>query len=148
MARRIGETWRNDEPDATCFGCGHRNERGLKLVFTRTGPRTVEATWEAEPHWCGAPNVVHGGIQAALLDEVMGVAGHCGFDAEGAEPFDLVTADFSLRYRRPCPAGVPLRLEGRVERVEGRDVFVTGEIRSAEGEVLTRAEARWRRLRA
>lgn len=148
MARQIGETWKNDGPDATCFGCGHRNERGLKMVFTRTGPLTVEATWEAEPHWCGAPSVVHGGIQAALLDEVMGIAGHCGYSEDGAESFDLVTAEFQLRYRRPVPAGVTLHLEGRVDRVEGRDVFIEGEIRDAGGEVLTRGEARWRKLGA
>jgi acyl-coenzyme A thioesterase PaaI-like protein len=144
MGPRIGETWRNDGPEATCFGCGHANERGLRLVFTRTGERTVESPFEAAGHWCGAPDVVHGGVQAALLDEVMGAAGHLAFDDE--PEVDLVTAEMSLRYRRPCPAGAPLRLRGEWVRSEGRDVFVTGEILDVEGAVLTRAEARWRRL--
>jgi uncharacterized protein (TIGR00369 family) len=144
MGRGIGETWRNDGPEDTCFGCGHANDRGLKLVFTRTGEGTVESAFQAAPHWCGAPDVIHGGVQAALLDEVMGAAAHCAFDGE--PEVDVVTAELSLRYRRPCPAGAPLRLRGQLLRAEGRDVFVTGEIFDGSGEVLTRAEARWRRL--
>lgn len=144
MDRAIGESWRNDGPDDTCFGCGHRNERGLRMVFTRTGERSIESRYQAEPHQCGAPGVVHGGIQAALLDEVLGTAGHLGSDGSR---FDIVTADFSLRYRRPCPAGETLVIVGELDRVEGRDVFVAGQIRNVAGEVLTEAEARWRRLR-
>ena len=146
MGARIGETWRNEAPEDTCFGCGHQNDRGLKLVFTRTGKHTVESSYEAAAHWCGAPDIVHGGIQAAMLDEVMGVAGLCGFDDEPDEDVNLVTVDFRLRYRRPCPAGETLLLHGELERIEGRDVFVTGEIRNASGKVVTSAEARWRRL--
>lgn len=148
MGRRIGETWANDRPEDTCFGCGHSNGEGLQLVFTRTGPHTIEARYEVAPHYCGAPGVVHGGIQAALLDEVMGTAGHCGFDDEPDGAVNIVTADFQLRYRRPCPAGVPLQLHGELQRVDGRDVYVQGEIRDLEGELLTTAEARWRRLRS
>ena len=146
MGREIGETWRNDQPEDTCFGCGHANDRGLRMVFTRTGKHSVESRFKAEPHLCGAPDVVHGGVQAALLDEVMGTAGHCGFDDEPDEAVDIVTVDFQLRYRRPCPAGQPLLLRGELVRVEGRDVFVKGEILEPGGEVVTRAEARWRRL--
>ena len=57
MDRAIGESWRNDGPDDTCFGCGHRNERGLRMVFTRTGERSIESRYQAEPHQCGAPGV-------------------------------------------------------------------------------------------
>ncbi|MBW2313230.1 MAG: PaaI family thioesterase [Deltaproteobacteria bacterium] len=148
MAVRIGETWRNDGPEDTCFGCGHQNEQGLKVVFRRVAADAVEARYEAAPHWCGAPDIVHGGIQAALLDEVLGAAAHCGFDEEPDGSVNLVTVDFQLHYRRPCRAGVPLLLRGELLRVEGRDVFVEGAIRDAEGETLTTAEARWRRLRS
>jgi len=146
MRKRIGETWRNDEPEDTCFGCGHRNPRGLKLVFTRTGPRTVEARYRAEAYLCGAPGVVHGGVQAALLDEVLGTAGHCGFDDE-PDDVNIATVDFELHYRRPCPSDETLVIHGELQRVEGRDVFVEGRIQDAAGEVVTTARARWRRLR-
>lgn len=129
-------------PDDRCFGCGHSNPQGLKLVFWPT-PEGVEAEYEAAESLAGAAGVVHGGIQATLLDEVLGVAIHV---AEGHGDHHYVTADFSLSYRRPVPTRQPLRVRGRCLRTEGRDVFVEGEIVSTSGDVLTRAEARWRRI--
>lgn len=133
----------NDGPEDRCFGCGQRNERGLKLVFRVGDDRRVEADYSAPDELCGAPGVVHGGVQAALLDEVMGMAAHAGAAVEG---LDLATVDFRLRFRRPTPANAPLKLRGRLLRVEGRDYFVEGEILDARGEILTRAEARWKRI--
>jgi len=132
-----------DAPEDLCFGCGQSNQHGLRLRFRTAEDGGVESDYEAPRLQAGAPGVVHGGIQATLLDEVLGVAAHRACD--GDDP-DLVTADFRLRYRRPAPTEVRLRVRGRVERVEGRDVFVAGEILSPEGEVLTTAQARWRRI--
>jgi uncharacterized protein (TIGR00369 family) len=132
----------NDDPGNGCFGCSPHNERGLRLRFLRLGRGEVEAPYEAPEHFCGAPNVVHGGIQAALLDEAMGVAIHAGQD----EDVHIVTVDFRLRYRRPVPSGTRIRVRGRFLRCEGTDYYVEGEILDAHGTALTRAEARWRRI--
>lgn len=141
--RDAGEWLVSDGPGARCFGCGQRNEQGLRLRFRRTGPGAVEATYEAPEHFGGAPGVVHGGIQAALLDEALGFAAHS--DDDGRD-FDLVTVEFSLRYRRPAPTGTPLRIRGRLLRSEGRDYWMAGEIVDASDGILTEAEARWRRI--
>lgn len=132
-----------DGPEHHCFGCGQRNERGLRLRFRVTGPASVEAVYEAPDHFCGAPGVIHGGIQAALLDETLGVAAYQG---SGRGDFDLVTVEFSLRYRRPAPAAAALVIRGRLLRCEDRDFFVEGEIVDEAGGVLTEADARWRRI--
>jgi hypothetical protein len=39
-------------------------------------------------------------------------------------------------------------VRARFVRAEARDVWVTAEIRDAEGTLCTEAESRWRRLRA
>ncbi len=133
-----------DDPDNACFGCSPHNERGLQLEFVRTGPREVECRYEAASHFGGVPGVIHGGIQATILDEVMGVAAHCAFDDE-EKP--MVTADFALQYKRPVPTEDPIVIWASPDRVDGRDVYVRGEIRdAASGEVLTSATARWRVL--
>jgi acyl-coenzyme A thioesterase PaaI-like protein len=90
----------------------------------------------------GGSRVVHGGIQAVLLDEVMGAAVQRGFQEEG----DFVTAEMSLRYRRPANVEQELLLRAELKRSEGRDYFVEGEILDSSGEVLTRASARWVKL--
>ena len=126
-----------------CFGCGQRNAQGLRLRFREAGAGAVETSYVAPDHFAGAPGVIHGGIQAAILDEVLGHAAHAG---SGEDDFDVVTVDFRLRYRRPAPTGVPLTIRGRLLRTEQRDFFVEGEIVDATGRVLTQAEARWRRV--
>jgi uncharacterized protein (TIGR00369 family) len=133
----------NDDPGNRCFGCSPHNDRGLNLTFQKTGPGSVECHYTVSEHFCGAEGVIHGGIQAALLDEAMGMAAHAG---SGDERLWIATAEFSLRYRRPAPVGVPIRVRGRLVRVEGRDFYVEGEILDPNGERVTVADARWRQI--
>jgi acyl-coenzyme A thioesterase PaaI-like protein len=89
----------------------------------------------------GPPSAPHGGIQATLLDEVMGTTAHTAF-AEHVSG-SLVTAEFSLRYRRPVPVEAPIVVFGELRRVDGRNYFVDARIESVAGETLTVADARW-----
>jgi uncharacterized protein (TIGR00369 family) len=132
----------NDGPEDYCFGCGQRNESGLKLRFRPTGDASVETFYTPPNHFNGAPGVVHGGIQAALIDEIMGMAAHVGLghDDNGR----IVTAELNLRYRRPTPIGVELHVVGRLVRREGTQLFLEAEIKDADGNVLTEGTARWR----
>ena len=142
MLGRIGESFVYDAPENHCIGCSPHNALGLRLRFTRTGEHSVEARYTAPEHLAGAPGVLHGGIQATLLDEVLGVAADTAFG--DAAPPKLVTLEFRLRYRRPAPVGEAICVRGRFVRREDRDVFVEGEIANAAGEILTQADARWR----
>lgn len=113
------------------------------MRFRRVGPGHVESHYTAADHLRGAPGVVHGGIQAVLLDEAMGVAIH---QTDGGEQVYVVTADFHLRYRRPAPTESALIVSGKVLRNDERDYWVEGSIFDAERRLLTVAEARWRRI--
>jgi acyl-coenzyme A thioesterase PaaI-like protein len=115
------------------------------MTFEHLEDGSARSLYTAEGHLAGAPAVIHGGIQATLLDEVLG---HAIPAVDGDPELDVVTVDFSLRYRRPAPTAVALTIRARQERAAGRDCYVSGEIVSPDGEVLTTAEARWRRLRS
>jgi uncharacterized protein (TIGR00369 family) len=139
-----------DDPENLCFGCSPHNERGMQVRFTHVEPSAVEGRYTAAAHTCGAPGVIHGGVQAVLLDEAVGFAIHAsdgGFDT-GDDPAiaPVVTVEFNLRYRRPAPTGVELVLRGEVLRSEGPDYYAEASIRDAAGHVLTEATARWKRL--
>ena len=56
-----------------------------------------------QPGWQGAPGRAHGGIVAAVVDEVLGAM---------LPVLEVVafTGELSLRYEAPCPMGVPLEL--------------------------------------
>jgi uncharacterized protein (TIGR00369 family) len=144
MLGKVGESFVFDAPENRCFACSPHNSLGLRLRFTRTDTFAVECSYTAAEHLMGAPGVLHGGVQATLLDEILGVAADTGFP-DGEAP-KLVTVDFQLRYRRPVPVGEKLVLRARFLRREGRDVYVEGEIARSGGEILTRASARWRAI--
>jgi len=54
----------------SCFVCGEANTAGLKLRFETDG-RTVRTRFLVRAEHVGFKDTVHGGIIAALLDEVM-----------------------------------------------------------------------------
>ena len=141
---KIGETIRSKDAHNHCFGCGPYNEQGLRLAFTRTGDKSVEVEFTAEEHLCGAPNIIHGGIQATLLDEASGFACRTLFPDEAE--LKIVTAEFSLRYRRPVPTGEKLIVRGEVSRSDGRSIFIDAAIIDADGNTLTTSNARWVRI--
>jgi acyl-coenzyme A thioesterase PaaI-like protein len=80
----------------------------------------------------GPPGFVHGGISALLLDHTLGVANHW------AGPSGM-TAELTLRYRRPTPLFEPLTVTGRQVSVDGRKIRTTGTI-TAGGEVCVAAD--------
>lgn len=131
----------NDEEWNRCFGCSPHNRSGLQLRFKQNHDGTVECRFEAAEHLAGPPGVMHGGIQAVLLDEVMGMTARVNSDGDSTL---AVTAELKLRYRRPVPLGQSLRVRGRLERAEGDDLFLSGEILGPDGEVLTLAESRFK----
>jgi acyl-coenzyme A thioesterase PaaI-like protein len=133
-----------ERPYDRCYGCGQGNPHGLRVSFVHRADGSAETVYTAADHFAGAPGVIHGGAQATLLDEAMGHAIHL---ADTDPDLDIATVDFTLRYRRPAPTAVPLTIRARLIRAEGRDFFVSGEIVSPEGVVLTTAESRWRRVR-
>ena len=56
-----------------CYGCGIENPIGLKLLF-REEEGKAKAEFVPEKYHQGWPEVVHGGLICALLDEAMGYA--------------------------------------------------------------------------
>jgi uncharacterized protein (TIGR00369 family) len=78
--------------------------------------------------------VVHGGISAALLDEVAAYA------AMGVSK-QIVTAELNVRYLKPVPIGREIIVEATVRERVRRSIMVDAVMR-CDGEVLTRAEAR------
>ena len=138
MRRRIV----NDEPGTHCFGCSPHNARGLQLVFEQEPGGAIEASYTIGDDLCGTDGVAHGGIQATLLDEVMGMA----VRAVAGSATRLVTAEFQLRYRRPVRTRTMLALRASVLRADPPRYWVEARILSPDGELLTRAEARWQRV--
>jgi uncharacterized protein (TIGR00369 family) len=119
-----------------CFVCGVENHFGLNLKFYEVEPGRVAAETVVSEQFQGYPGVVHGGIVAAMLDEVSGRT-----MIRGDQPRWMVTAKLEIRYRRPVPVGKRIFLEGKAKEVNGRTAVVSGAIYSEDRVLLAEAEA-------
>ncbi|MBI9072047.1 MAG: PaaI family thioesterase [Melioribacteraceae bacterium] len=52
-----------------CFGCSPENNGGLKMEFWEDGEEVV-CEWTPKDHVHGFHNVLHGGIQSTMMDEI------------------------------------------------------------------------------
>lgn len=80
----------------------------------------------------GPPGCVHGGYVAGAFDELLGAA-------QSLSGIQGMTAHLGVDYRRPTPLRTPLRMEGWVDRREGRKIWARGTI-VADGELRAEAE--------
>jgi acyl-coenzyme A thioesterase PaaI-like protein len=122
-----------------CFVCGVENPVGLHLHLFETEPGVVESTYTAPEHFQGYPGVLHGGIVAAILDEVSGRV-HMGSDP--MSPRFMFTGKLEVRYRKNVPVGKPLRILGRAGKDRSKMAESwAGIYDSQSGELLAEASA-------
>jgi acyl-CoA hydrolase len=117
-----------------CFACGQLNAHGLHLVLhgRADGCWTELSLPERFEGWEG---IAHGGILAAILDEVMAWA-LVGHDSWG------LTARLSIEFKRPVPIGEPIRAEGWITEARRRLLRTQGHILDGvTGAVLATGEA-------
>ena len=125
----------NPQPNSDhCFVCGRLNPHGLHMTFFDNGVDEVYADYTVPAAYEGYPGLVHGGIVAAMLDEVVGrvamIGDHHHF---------MMTVRLDLKYRQPVPVETPLQLVGRIERLRGRLGKATGELHLPGGTVAVEA---------
>ncbi len=121
-----------------CFVCGVQNPFGLHLVFYEDHEAgQVRAEFTVPDAYQGYPGVVHGGIVAAILDEVSGRA----LLLHGSDENLMATLRLTIRYRRPTPTGTPLIAVGWVEQASGVGARVAGRIHLPDGTVTAECES-------
>jgi uncharacterized protein (TIGR00369 family) len=121
-----------------CFICGRQNPIGLHVDFYEDPEaEQVRVEFTVPDEFQGYPGVVHGGIVAAVLDEVSGRAVMLG----GSDEQLMATVRLTVRYRRPTPTETPLTCVGWVERAGEVGARVASEIRLPDGTVTAECEA-------
>jgi acyl-coenzyme A thioesterase PaaI-like protein len=106
--------WLNDRSEfALNFVSGVRNPAGLRLHYDLEHDdergAVVVTTWTPDETHVGFPGVTHGGLIAAVLDDVMG-------RVAVLRRRWVVTARMEVRYRSASPLGTPLRFEAWATR--------------------------------
>jgi acyl-coenzyme A thioesterase PaaI-like protein len=124
---------------AGCLVCGRDNPHGLKLdlhVEPDTGVVTVHFT--PRPEHIGFEGIVHGGVIATVLDEVMVWA------ATWAGRRFCVCGELTTRFRREAAVGRALVVEAKVESNRPRLIVTRADVRDAEsGELVATGMAKY-----
>lgn len=112
-----------------CFGCSPDNKFGLQMEFYEKGEEVL-CDWAPLDRFGGYKSVLHGGIQATLLDEIASWAIQVKLRTAG------VTANIDLRYKLPVYVNKGnLLIKARIKEVVKRLAFVETQLYDNEGKL-------------
>lgn len=125
-----------------CFVCGGNNPDGIRLVLRMDeGQGRAAADVVFPERFQGWAGIVHGGLLATVLDEVM-------IYAAGSNGLRCVTGEITVRYVKPARTGEAYRLVGRVTGAKGKITLAESELLAADGVVFARATGKLFRVSA
>lgn len=114
-----------------CVVSGQANPMGIAMRVRREGDQAV-ADLHLGPAFEGAPQRAHGGITAAVFDDVMG--------------YVLVllrtpayTGRLTVHYRAPVPVNADVEVRAWLERRDGRKLMMRAEM-TQDGTIISDAE--------
>jgi acyl-coenzyme A thioesterase PaaI-like protein len=99
---------------------GQASPYGLDVRVFRDGDEAVGHVTLGAAHE-GAPGRSHGGLVSALFDDVFGFL--LSITMQPA-----FTGTLTVRYEHGVPIGQPIQCRVRVDRIEGRKMFMSGEL--------------------
>jgi uncharacterized protein (TIGR00369 family) len=117
-----------------CFGCSPANNIGLHLDFWLDGEELV-AEWQPQKSYEGWTGILHGGIQATLMDEA------AAWLILTTRNTASVTSSMNINYLKPVFISTgKLTVRARLHSVENRIVNISCFLRNDEGEVCSEAK--------
>jgi uncharacterized protein (TIGR00369 family) len=121
----------------SCFVCGESNSIGLNLRFETDG-RVVKALFTPRPEHIGFKRVVHGGILATVLDEIMVWA--CVVPTRRF----AYCADLSVRFANPARPNQSLVASAELISNRRNKIFeARGELHDSSGVLIATATGKY-----
>jgi acyl-coenzyme A thioesterase PaaI-like protein len=115
-----------------CVVSGDANPMGLDIQFFREGDEAVSHA-VLGPAFEGAPNRAHGGVVAAVFDDLMGFV-------LTIHESPAYTAELTVRYRRPTPVGEEIEFRSRLVDRKGRRLHIVAEATDKSGTKIATAD--------
>jgi uncharacterized protein (TIGR00369 family) len=122
-----------------CFICGNSNPVGIKAVFHFRDDKAITEC-VAQREYEGYRDIYHGGITAALLDEVM-------IKALLARGIFAMTVEMTVKYHKAVLIGQKLTFEGCLESQRGRLFLTEGKAYLENGEIVASATGKYLRVK-
>ena len=124
--------------DDYCFACGRQNPKGIGMqVHYLQESETAESLLVLPREYQGWQEVIHGGILATLLDEIMM---HAVWHFAGPG----LTLGLEVQFRQPLAPGEPVLVRGQLTESKGSRLKARGEIiRQADHRLIANSQGRF-----
>lgn len=123
--------------DYNCFGCSPNNKCGLHLMFSDDG-EFITAIWDPKPQFEGFKNVLHGGIQTTLLDEIASWTIYTKLKTAG------VTSGINIKFKKPVLISKgTITLKSKVREVNKRIVTLDTYLLDSDNQLCCEAEIKY-----
>ena len=129
MEKCLQETF---APELTCFGCGPKNELGLRIKSFVDGDCVV-ADFKPETHHVAYQGMLNGGVIGALLDCHMNwaAAWYLMQRLDLEKPPCTVTAEYTVKFLVPTPLNETIRLVAQKVSSSDRKVEIEATLGTA-----------------
>lgn len=120
-----------------CFGCSPDNENGLQMEFEDDGEYII-SHWNPRACFQGYLDVLHGGIQATLLDEIASWVVMVHLKTGG------MTSRMDVRYlKRVLVNEGPILIRAKLIENRHRVALIKAELFNAAGELASEANVQY-----
>ena len=124
-----------------CMVCGLKNPFGLKSAFYELENNELLAVFKPMEEHQSYPNLLHGGVSSAMLDETIGRA----IMGTSSEIWG-VTTELGVKFRKPVPLDQELRIRARITRNTSRLFEGSGELLLEDGTVAVEAYGKYMKM--
>ncbi len=122
--------------DSYCFACGALNPIGLRMEVSYLENKATSRL-SLQKEFQGWSDIVHGGVVATILDEIMA---HAVMHYVG----NSVTTSLQITYRARLDVGQEIEAAGYVVEKKSRVAVARGEIRGADTDkIIATGESRF-----
>ncbi len=118
-----------------CFGCSPDNPIGLKMEFFEDGD-IIRSTWKPGTNYQGYFHILHGGIQATMMDEIASWVVLIKLKTSG------VTSRLNVRYIKSVDISKgDIKLEAKLKEMKRNLAFIDVSLFDGEGTLCATTEA-------
>ncbi len=136
-------------PPASSITCGSSNPSALGCTFYELEDGEIGTIFTPQHMHEGHRGVMHGGMSAAVLDELMGRAIlHTDFCRQLQCTPTYVTAEMTVEYKKPVFVGSKMYGYGKIDKVEGRRCYTSSVISDENDEIMAEAKGIYVRVDA
>lgn len=124
------------EEENYCFVCSKNNPKGIHLDIRYDSANEAVASFALDREYEGYPGIIHGGVIAAILDDVMS-------NIEFRKGYIAYTVELNIRYMKKCFVKEPLIARGVVKYFSHKIIKTEGEIVDSSGDIKVKASAKY-----